>query len=92
MKKLKKSTNIIQKKKNFNEFLYSNLFVEFRKDFDNEILTQKTIPFCMIYSWFSFRRIGKKTAREIIKKWYNQDFCSRSKYHGIKIEGVKNGE
>lgn len=92
MKKLKKSTNISQKNKKFSDFLYSNLFVDFKKDFDNEIPTQTTVPFPLVYSWFSYRRIKKKTAREIIKKWCEKGYCVRARYHGIKIGVVGNGK
>ncbi|MEM2174459.1 MAG: hypothetical protein QXI58_02395 [Candidatus Micrarchaeia archaeon] len=88
MKIRKKQSKINQK---FEEYYHKQLFRSFIKDFPKTRFLNKTIEFSLIYQWFSYRRIGKKEARLILKEWVRLGLCERKRYHGILIlntEGV----
>ena len=49
----------------------------------------RTIPFNYCYWWFSTRRIDKKIARDLMRKWCQEKLCELVTYHGIQIIGVE---
>ncbi|MEM3609895.1 MAG: hypothetical protein QW076_03250 [Candidatus Anstonellales archaeon] len=60
------------------------LFFNFLKEIPS-YYSNKIIPFPVVYSWFSFRKINKQVAKNIIKIWQDLGFCSWIPYHGVKV-------
>ncbi|MBS3052731.1 MAG: hypothetical protein J4428_05170 [Candidatus Aenigmarchaeota archaeon] len=75
----------------FNDFYYRQLFERFAASVHNSPYKLKTCPFNFVYSFFSYSKIDKRTAREIVKHWTANDWCQRAKYHGLKLKGELSG-
>jgi len=70
----------------FNQFYHRQLFEKFFSAVNNSPYKLKpSCPFNFVYSFFSYLKIDKKTAREIIKFWVSTKWCQRAKYYGIKV-------
>ncbi|MFH7903925.1 MAG: hypothetical protein QW409_03170 [Candidatus Aenigmatarchaeota archaeon] len=70
-----------------------NLFEKFvqitRKEY---LIFERVIPFSYVWSFFSYYKIGKKDAKEIIKIWESLGLCKIHRFHGIRILKNKHGK
>ncbi len=71
------------------ETLYAKeLFGKFQRTLPR-IFFCRTINFSYIYYWFSWQKIDKAMATEIVDIWVKRNFCMYIKCHGIKIKDNK---
>ena len=79
----KKDTNT----KPFDNSFSKRLFEQFSSDMTKGDIFRhlKIIPFNIVYFWFSWKKIDKKTARRVIKEWADDKWCEKIKYHGIRL-------
>ena len=75
----------ISQNTDFQKHFCKELFEEFKNNVENSPFRLKTCPFSFVYSFFSYSKIEKRIAREIIKQWIDNKWCHRAKYHGLKL-------
>ncbi|MEM0476509.1 MAG: hypothetical protein QW367_02625 [Candidatus Aenigmatarchaeota archaeon] len=74
--------------KNFAENLFEKFVQVVRKEY---LIFERVIPFSYVWSFFSYYKIGKKDAKEIIKIWETLGLCKIHRFHGIRILKNKHG-
>ncbi len=50
-----------------------------------KVFFNRTINFSYIYYWFSWQKMDKVMATEIVDIWVKNRLCAYVKYHGIKL-------
>ena len=74
-----------------NKFYHRKMFERFVHCLNSSpYRIRKSCPFNYIYSFFSYLKIDKQTARIIIDFWIGERWCERSKYYGLRLNGGEN--